>query len=65
MTDFARVEGLPGVLMANQLGKDVLSASPGRWGLPDFEDYVQTKVRGAGSWPFISDSSLHWSQSAM
>ena len=44
MADFSRVEGLPGVLLANQLGKDVLASQPGRWGLPDYDGSVQTKV---------------------
>ena len=48
-TDFSRVEGLPGVLLANQLGKDVLASQPGRWGLPDYDGSVQTKV-SLGRW---------------
>lgn len=43
--DFSRVEGLPGVLLANQLSREVLDEPPKIWGFPDYEGYVQTKVR--------------------
>ena len=42
--DFARVEGLPGVLLANQLSRQVLDQPPPAWGQLDYESYVQTKV---------------------
>lgn len=44
VADFARVEGMHGVLMANQLAPEVLDQPASAWGPPDYESYIQTKV---------------------
>jgi hypothetical protein len=46
ITDFGRVEGVPGVYMANQLGPDVMG-DPGSRKTIDYEKFIQSKVRGA------------------
>ena len=45
LTDFARVEGMPGVLLANQLEAGVLEQYAQSRRHPDYESYIQTKVR--------------------
>lgn len=44
MTDFARVEGLPGVVLANQLEAGVLEQYAESYRHPNYEEYIQTKV---------------------
>ena len=46
LTDFARVEGLPGVMLANQLESGVLEQYAEAYRHPDYEQFVQTKVPG-------------------
>ena len=45
LPDFSRVEGLPGVLLANQLEASVLEQNADSWRRPNYEQYIQTKVR--------------------
>ena len=44
LPDFARIEGLPGVLLANQLDAGVLEQYADGWRRPNYEQYIQTKV---------------------
>ena len=49
ITDFGRIEGIPGVYMANQLSSKMLT-DPSAMRSLDFEKFIQTKVRFA-LWP--------------
>jgi hypothetical protein len=56
ITDFARVEGLPGVYLANQLSKEVFEdPSMIRRQGKVYEDFVQTKIatNGGGQWSHL------------
>ena len=46
ITDFGRIEGIPGVYMANQLSSKMLTDPSAMRGL-DFEKFIQTKVQSA------------------
>ena len=43
ITDFGRIEGIPGVYMANQLSSKMFTDPSARRSL-DFEKFIQTKV---------------------
>ena len=43
ITDFGRIEGIPGVYMANQLSSKMLTDPSAMRGL-DYEKFIQTKV---------------------
>ncbi|CAL5221253.1 g3408 [Coccomyxa viridis] len=51
ITDFGRIEGIPGVYMANQLSSKMLTDPSAMRGL-DFEKFIQTKItfNGGGHW---------------
>ena len=48
ITDFARVEGVPGVYLANQLSSKMVS-DPAAMRSADFEKFIQSKARSQSS----------------
>lgn len=49
IADFARVEGLPGVYMANQLAATIFEDPSSRSHDKNFNEFLQTKVRLTGA----------------
>ena len=56
ITDFGRIEGIPGVYMANQLSSKMLT-DPSAMRSLDFEKFIQTKV-GLNAGLHASDAGL-------